>query len=146
MSGVGVSYQLRNNVGNVSIGSPVSGTGATISLPTGNLSVSTTFNILATNVSTGCDTQLTTTPVVSVDPLLSVVASTPDNLICEDQTTSVVGTPAGGTAGYSYLWSSVPASGALGLSFTNIANPVFTPPVTGVSGGICIHGYGDGQF
>src|SRR5688572_31543176 len=47
-SETGVSYQLRNNVGNALIGSPVVGTGGNILLPTGNLTTNTTFNILAT--------------------------------------------------------------------------------------------------
>ncbi|MEO1547866.1 MAG: hypothetical protein AAFU74_14065, partial [Bacteroidota bacterium] len=46
-SEVGVSYQLRNDLGNVEIGAPVIGTGGTINLPTGNLTTTTTFNILA---------------------------------------------------------------------------------------------------
>ncbi|MEI7802825.1 MAG: glycine-rich domain-containing protein, partial [Bacteroidota bacterium] len=64
----GVYYQLRNNAGNVNIGSPVAGTGVAtpISLPTGNLTSTTTFNVLASNFSTDCSAQLTTTPTVTV--------------------------------------------------------------------------------
>ncbi|HRI27797.1 MAG TPA: HYR domain-containing protein, partial [Chitinophagales bacterium] len=64
----GVTYQLRNNADNSNVGTAVSGTGATITLPTGNLSVNTTFNILATVTATGCVRQLTGTVSVNVLP------------------------------------------------------------------------------
>lgn len=65
-SATGVSYQLRNNADNTNIGSPVAGTGSDISLLTGNLAATTTFNVLATNTSTFCSRQLTNTPTVTV--------------------------------------------------------------------------------
>jgi hypothetical protein len=65
----GVNYQLRNNTGNVNIGSPVAGTGGTINLPTGNLAAATTFNVLATNAITGCNLQMTGTVTVNINPL-----------------------------------------------------------------------------
>ena len=66
-SETGVSYQLRNNVGNTPIGSPVVGTGGNILLPTGNLTANTTFNVLATIGS--CSAQLTATPTVTIRPV-----------------------------------------------------------------------------
>ena len=69
LSESGISYQLRNNANNASIGSPVTGNGATISLPTGALTTTTTFNILATNPGNGCSYQLTNTATVTVNPL-----------------------------------------------------------------------------
>jgi len=64
LSESGVSYQLRN--GSSPVGSPVTGTGGTISLPTGNLTSATTFNVLATL--SGCTAvQLTQTATVNVD-------------------------------------------------------------------------------
>ena len=48
-SQLGVSYQLRNDAGNIDIGPPVAGTGLAISLPTGALSATTAFNVLATS-------------------------------------------------------------------------------------------------
>lgn len=74
----GFSYQLRNNADNSLIGSAVAGTGGTISLPTGNLSSNTTFNILVTGVSSSfCSGTLTTTPTVSVvsSPTTSLAGS-----------------------------------------------------------------------
>ncbi len=61
----GTTYQLRNGSDNV--GATVAGTGASINLPTGNLSVTTTFNVLALLGS--CPAQLTQTAIVSVIPI-----------------------------------------------------------------------------
>lgn len=70
-SEVGVSYQLRDNVTNNPIGSAVAGTGATLSLSTGVLTVNSTFNVFA--VIGPCSTQLATVATVNVlasgDPL-----------------------------------------------------------------------------
>lgn len=66
LSEAGVDYQLRNDSDNTNIGSPVSGTGGTISLPTGNLTSTKTFNILATKTTTGCSAELIETEVVTV--------------------------------------------------------------------------------
>ena len=66
-SQIGVSYQLRNNAGNVLVGVAVAGTGGNILLPTGNLAANTTFNVLAT-VGT-CSAQLTATATVAIRPL-----------------------------------------------------------------------------
>ncbi len=68
----GVDYQLRNNSGNVLIGSPVAGTGGTINLPTGNLTATTTFNILATSTA-GCTRQLTSLVTVSMDNIAPLI-------------------------------------------------------------------------
>ena len=65
-SEIGVSYQLRDNADNSTIGAAVAGTGASINLPTGNLAVTTTFNVLASSGS--CSIQLTDTETVTVDP------------------------------------------------------------------------------
>jgi len=66
LSESGVEYQLRNDSGNTNVGTPVAGTGGTISLPTGNLTSTTTFNILATKTATGCSAELIETEVVTV--------------------------------------------------------------------------------
>ena len=63
----GVSYQLRNDDGNVAVGDPLDGNGATLSFPTGTLSASTTFNVLATNSTTTCAVELTEQEVVTVN-------------------------------------------------------------------------------
>lgn len=69
-SEAGVNYQLR--IGLSPVGIPVTGTGATINLPTGNLSATTTFNILATNAITNCAAQLTQTVTVTVNSLPNI--------------------------------------------------------------------------
>ncbi len=70
-SETGVNYQLRDDAGDLNIGLPVAGTGGMISLPTGNLTVTTTFNIQAVNPITSCSTELNETETVSVDPVSS---------------------------------------------------------------------------
>ena len=66
-SELGVSYQLRNNAGNVNIGVPVAGANGNISLPTGNLTASTTFNVFA--IIGSCSAQLTATASVAIRPV-----------------------------------------------------------------------------
>jgi len=68
-SETGVNYQLRNDAGDINTGSPVAGTGGTISLPTGNFTLTTTFNILATNATSSCSIELSETETVTVDPV-----------------------------------------------------------------------------
>ncbi|WP_293891144.1 hypothetical protein, partial [Flavobacterium sp.] len=68
-SQTGINYQLRNNSGNINVGTSVAGTGATINLPSGNLSSSTIFNVLATNVSSSCSLAMSGTVTVTVNPL-----------------------------------------------------------------------------
>ncbi|UTN05088.1 T9SS sorting signal type C domain-containing protein [Flavobacterium bizetiae] len=70
----GVSYQLRN--GTTNIGTAVNGTGGNINLPTGTLSTTTTFNVLATLTSSSCPLQLTDTPTVTVNSLSSAPVDT----------------------------------------------------------------------
>ncbi len=65
-SQVGVVYQLRNDADDSPIGGSVAGTGGTISLPTGNLSNTTTFNVLATST---CSEEMVQTPTVTVESL-----------------------------------------------------------------------------
>ena len=89
-SQLGVSYQLRNMVGNTPVGGPVVGTGGPISLSTGALLSTQTFNVLAT--ATGCTpVQLTNTVMVNVsgavDPSLAVTAVA--NRICEGSATII---------------------------------------------------------
>ena len=67
LSDIGVIYQLRNGV--VNVGTAVTGTGGTITLPTGNLTSATTFNVYASTISTGCSVQLTQTATVNTDPV-----------------------------------------------------------------------------
>jgi len=46
-SQVGVNYTLRNNANNAIVAGPIAGTGAAINFNTGNISATTTYNVLA---------------------------------------------------------------------------------------------------
>ncbi|MBC6992584.1 hypothetical protein H9S92_00265 [Lewinella lacunae] len=99
----GVSYQLRLNSDDTNVGTPIEGTGASISFMVSPL-VLTTYNVFATNTTTGCENELTDISTVSVEPALD--PGTNGTLtICEGETVtaaelfaSLNGTPdAGGT-------------------------------------------------
>lgn len=79
----GVEYQLRDNSDNSLIGSAVTGTGETIYLPAGVLSSTTTFNILATPLASGCGNVLDSLFVFTVHEL-PVVLLGPDMTACDD--------------------------------------------------------------
>ncbi|MCF6352379.1 MAG: gliding motility-associated C-terminal domain-containing protein, partial [Cyclobacteriaceae bacterium] len=96
----GYSYQLRNDAGDVNIGAPVVGNGATINLPTGALLATTTFNVLVTNGT--CSAELTTLVTVNVtaSPNTGLTVTAATDPICEgDNTTIDVGLSENG---YSY--------------------------------------------
>ena len=67
-SQTGVTYQLQDVTnGNANIGTVVTGTGATIDLPTGNLTTTTSFRVVATNTTT-CSRTLNTVVVTIAAP------------------------------------------------------------------------------
>ena len=86
-SEIDVNYQLRISSSNTAVGDPVAGTGSPINLTTGNLASTTTFNVLATVATTGCDIQLTQTATVTVEqtPINATLASKIPNqaVVCE---------------------------------------------------------------
>ncbi|PIY08378.1 MAG: hypothetical protein COZ18_12615 [Flexibacter sp. CG_4_10_14_3_um_filter_32_15] len=60
----GVSYQLQDaSNGNANVGTAVAGDGGTINLPTGNLTATTNFRVVATNTTTTCSRTLNTVTV-----------------------------------------------------------------------------------
>ncbi len=86
----GVNYQLRNGL--IAIGASVAGTGSAIALPTGTLTATTTFNVLASNASGPCaPVQLTATATVivggTVNAGLAVAPLTAS--VCSGSSTSV---------------------------------------------------------
>ncbi|MDZ7646685.1 MAG: hypothetical protein U5K54_05585 [Cytophagales bacterium] len=85
----GVNYQLRNDADDSLIGVPVAGTGALIDLPTGNLIVGTTFNILASNGI--CSIELTNlaTVNVDVDPNPALAVTGPVSTLCVGGSTTI---------------------------------------------------------
>ena len=122
----GVNYQLRNNVGNVNVGSAVAGTGSTINLPTGTLTNTTTFNVLATRVSTSCNRQMSSTVAVTVNPIIAGNTISGNQAICPNTApTTITGSvPTGGNGSYSYLWESSITSAVAGFATASGTNNV----------------------
>ncbi len=73
----GVQYQVRNAATDANVGGPVNGTGANITVPTGNLTATTQYKVMATRTSGGttCEFELTDKPTVTVNNDLSIVAA-----------------------------------------------------------------------
>src|SRR5205085_294327 len=67
----GVNYQLYSTVGSTTSpsGSPVAGTGSAISF--GNKTTAATYTVIATNATTGCVNNMTSSVSVSINPLPS---------------------------------------------------------------------------
>jgi len=89
-SEVGVSYQLRNDTDDSSIGVAVAGTGGTIVLPTNVLNTSTAFNVLASNGA--CSIELTNRVTVNVDinPDPTLVVSAEISPLCVGGSTKII--------------------------------------------------------
>lgn len=89
-SETGVSYQLRNNADNSLIGAAIVGTGSTISLPTGALTATTTFNVLATR-GVCPPVQLITTVTVTVTGAINagLTVTATASPICEGSSSSI---------------------------------------------------------
>lgn len=81
----GVEYQLRYDSDNSLIGAPVSGTGEAIYLPTGTISSTTVFNILATQIATSCENELDSLLIFSIHGLPAISLG-PDITACGDAT------------------------------------------------------------
>lgn len=95
-SQLGVSYQLFAN--GSAVGTAVNGTGATISLPTGNLTANRTFSVVATNTTTGCSRTLSTTPTVTILP--TPVLNITNQAVCSGTVNlTAAGVTAGSTGG-----------------------------------------------
>ena len=63
------TYQLYTASNNTTVGSPVTGTGATISLPTNNISSETSFYVEATKLLSGIKAVLTQQPTIFINSL-----------------------------------------------------------------------------
>ncbi|MFN5181825.1 MAG: hypothetical protein ACK5D5_02235, partial [Bacteroidota bacterium] len=129
-SQTGFTYQLRDNSNNSNIGSPVTGTGASINLPTGNLTSTTTFNVLASGVSPStCSGQLTNTVTITVTALPTTSAAGTDQTgvaMCGVTTATLsANTPTVGTG----AWSIVSGTGG---TVTTPSSPTST--FTGTAG------------
>ena len=88
----GYTYQLRNDADDSTIGTPVSGDGNDILLPTGNLSTTTIFNVLVSNGGLCPDTQLDNTASVTVTNAvdLTLPVSAQNNSICSGEATNIL--------------------------------------------------------
>ena len=87
-SEVGVSYQLRLDSDNTSVGVPVAGNGGNISFFV-NPTASTTYNILATGGNT-CSVELNNKSNVTVYPLPDPTLLIDDATICTGETASII--------------------------------------------------------
>ena len=93
----GVNYQLY--VGGSPTGSPVAGTGGTISF--GLQTTAGTYTVVATNATTGCTSTMTSSVVITINPLPAVFAVTGGGAYCAGGT----GVPIGvnnSVVGYTY--------------------------------------------
>src|SRR5678815_5493278 len=121
-SDANVTYQLRNNADNTLVGSAVTGNGSSINLPTGPLTSTTTFNVLATYTPTSCTKQLTNTPTVTVTPQPTATAGG-SQAICYTGTATVSGaTSSNGTI----LWTH---NGQGTISNQTTITPTYTPAI-----------------
>ncbi|NJK96405.1 MAG: hypothetical protein HC905_17155, partial [Bacteroidales bacterium] len=127
-SELNTEYQLRLNSDNSLIGSPVAGTGNTISFTVSPV-VSADYNILASKTDgTGCYIQLTDLAEVIVNPAVTVAVDPNTPVICTGENLTFDGNPAGGTGAFLHSWT---GTGASYLSDVNIQNPVFSSTLVG---------------
>jgi hypothetical protein len=127
-TGPGITYQLRLNSDDTEVGLPVSsGPGGDITL-INNPTVTTTYNVLATN-EYGCSVQLTDLAIVTVDPLPSAHAGTDDEACSNNADVTLNGSYAIATGA---IWS----GGAGGFSpNANTLNAVYTPTAAEIAAG-----------
>jgi hypothetical protein len=126
----GITYQLRNNADNSNIGTAVTGTGSAISLPTGNLSSTTTFNVLASSPCKTADVSMSGTPTVTVRPAFtSGTISSTGETICYGGNAGEIGSAtaaSGGDASITYSWRSSADGYTNAISGATAAT--YTPP------------------
>ena len=86
---------MKNAATDANIGGPVAGTGANLTIPTGNLTATTQYKVVATrtDVTPNCEIVLTDKPTVTVNNDLSIVASVDDNDICLGECITLSSTP-----------------------------------------------------
>ncbi|WP_338814546.1 T9SS type A sorting domain-containing protein [Bernardetia sp. Wsw4-3y2] len=100
-----VSYQLQD-AGNNNIGTPVVGTGGTITLNTGNLTTTTVFKVVATNTTTSCSRTLNNVTVTipgTGGGSAPVTVGVPTRFVATGVSTSQIDlswTAVGGATGY----------------------------------------------
>ena len=99
---IGISYQLFD--GTVAAGAPVPGTGLALSF---GLHTAGTYTVVATNTSTGCVRNMTSSAVVTpvmLTPSVSIV-STPGGTVCTGTSVTYGAAPVNGGLTPAYTWS-----------------------------------------
>ena len=119
LSELGVNYQLRD-ASNTLIGSVVAGTNGTINLPTGNLTGTTSFNVLAS--SCGNSVQMPGTVTVNVSQPPTISNAGPDQTASSSSFTLAANTPTVGTG----VWSVVSGPNTNSTQFSSTTNPLAT--------------------
>jgi gliding motility-associated-like protein len=124
-SEAGVTYQLRDDLDDSNILAPVVGTGGTIDLPTGNLTISTNFNVFASNVT--CAAELTATVSVTVNPSPSpgLTVSALSATICFNNSTSIQ--VANSEIGVSYQLRNNAANSPIGSAVVGTGSTIDLP-------------------
>jgi len=121
-SQVGVNYQLKNGATN--IGSPVAGTGSSISF--GTQTASATYTVLATDAVTSCTNAMTGNAVITINttPAINAVSS---QSVCGGKNTTAINFSSP-SVGATFTWTNSNTSIGLAASGTgNIAS--YTSPV-----------------
>ena len=111
----GIRYQLYN--GSSTSGSALTGTGT--GLDFGAITAAGTYTVSATNIATSCSSDMSSSAVITVNPLPSAITGTLS--LCADGTTTLADASTGGT------WST---------SSTHATIDTFTGVVSGVSSGV----------
>ncbi len=105
----GINYQLYN--GASAVGSPVAGTGSSISF--GNQTVSGTYTVLATNTTTSCSVAMTGSAVVVINPAPTAYALTGGGSYCSGGSGLAIGL-ANSQSGINYqLYNGASAVGSI---------------------------------
>ncbi|MBS1634530.1 MAG: hypothetical protein JST26_01320 [Bacteroidetes bacterium] len=121
-SSTGVNYQLYR--GATQVGSPVAGTGSSISF--GNQTTAGTYTVLATNATSSCTAVMSSSAVVTVKPL-PTVSSISDKTVCGGKAISTI-TFSSSPSGATFLWTNTNTSiGLAALGTGNIST--YTTPV-----------------
>ena len=119
-SQAGVSYQLRLESNDTNVGTPVSGNGGAISFSV-TPSMTTTYNVFATNSTTSCFAELTDQPTVTVeDPLDAGTNGTLNICAGETVTESALFASLGGSPDPGGVWTPTLA-GAGTYTYTHAA-------------------------
>ncbi len=103
-SNVGITYQLW--LGGIAVGFPIWGTGSKMSL--GIHSATGTYTIQAINPATTCTSNMLSSAVVSINPILTTAVSISSDTtfeVCAGTPTVFTATPANGGLAPTYMWT-----------------------------------------